>query len=354
MIFIIDKIVEYNKKNNNKQNNNNKKRKNKKNRKNIIMKNCSINVININKAKTIKGDKKKTNNPTRKKRPKRRNKKENNKLNIYKAKEYDISTNSLSKIKTSKLKNSYIISINNNNKIKKTEAFLDNEIMKYNDYELNNLNFKDAILIDKRTYLQYYISLIKRKQKIVFAFYTTNDYNSKIIKICLFFFSFSLFFTVNSLFFSDSTMHKIYEDKGSFNFLFQIPQIIYSTIISSFINFLVNMLSLTEKNIIELKSMNKNESKIKTQIIKCIKIKFILFFVLVFSFLLLFWYYTSCFCAVYKNTQIHLIKDTLLSFVLSLLYPLGFSLLTGIFRIYSLKAPKQNKELLYRISKLYS
>ena len=128
LIFIIDKIVEYNRKNNNKQNKNNKKRKNKKNRKNIIMKNCSINVININKAKTIKVDKKKTNNPTRKKKPKRRNKKENNKLNIYKTKEYDILTNSLSKIKTSKLKNSYFISIENNNKNKKSEAFLDNEI----------------------------------------------------------------------------------------------------------------------------------------------------------------------------------------------------------------------------------
>jgi len=225
--------------------------------------------------------------------------------------------------------------------------------MKYNEHELNTLNYNEAILLDKRTYLQYYFSLIKRKQKVIFTFYTTNDYNSRIIKISLFFFSFSLYFTVNSLFFSDSTMHKIYEDKGSFNFIFQIPNILYSTIISSCINILVNMLSLTERNIILLKNdCNKNVLNKRLIIIKCIKIKFILYFSFVFLFLVLFWYYTSCFCAVYKNTQIHLIKDTIISFILSLLYPLGFSLLPGIFRIPALKTPKRNKELLYKISKI--
>ena len=71
--------------------------------------------------------------------------------------------------------------------------------MKYNDQELNTLNYEEALLIDKRTYLQYYFSLVKRKQKLLFAFYTKDDYNSRIIKICLFFFSFALFYSVNAL-----------------------------------------------------------------------------------------------------------------------------------------------------------
>ena len=40
------------------------------------------------------------------------------------------------------------------------------------------------------------------------------DANSKIIKLCLFLFSFTLYFTVNALFFNDTTMHKIYDDQG--------------------------------------------------------------------------------------------------------------------------------------------
>ena len=47
----------------------------------------------------------------------------------------------------------------------------------------------------------------------------------------LFFYSFGLDFTVNTLFFNDETMHQIYEDKGEFNILYQIPQILLSTVI---------------------------------------------------------------------------------------------------------------------------
>ena len=147
-------------------------------------------------------------------------------------------------------------------------------------------------------------------------------------------------------------MHKIYEDNGKFNFIYQIPQILYSTIISSIINMLVNLLSLSERNIIILKKDDKNIPAKKHQTISCLKIKFIIFYSLVYFFLLLFWYYLSCFCAVYKNTQLYLIKDSLISFALSSLYPFGLSLLPGLLRIPSLRSESRNKELLYKASQI--
>ena len=101
-------------------------------------------------------------------------------------------------------------------------------INKFNDYELNSLSYNDALKYDKRSYTQYYFSLLKMKHIIIFTFYTKSDYNSRIIKIILFIFSFALYFTVNALFFNDSIIHKIYEDEGNFNFIYQIPQILYS------------------------------------------------------------------------------------------------------------------------------
>ena len=62
----------------------------------------------------------------------------------------------------------------------------------YNDYELNNLEYNEALKFDKRSYLEYYISLIKSKQLLIFTFYTSTDYNSKILKISLFFFFLAL------------------------------------------------------------------------------------------------------------------------------------------------------------------
>ena len=224
----------------------------------------------------------------------------------------------------------------------------------YNDFELNTLNYKEALKYDKRTYFQYYWSLLKIKQIIIFTFFPVKDYNSFIIKFNLFCFSFLLSYSVNALFFNEPTMHKIYIDKGSYNFIYHIPQIIYSTIISKVINSLLKLLSLSQRNILEIKNETKiNEIIIKKQkILKCLKIKFILFYTISLIFLFFFWYYLSCFCAVYKNTQYQLLEDTVISYALSLLYPFGLSLFPGIFRIPSLKDKKNNKECMYRMSKI--
>ena len=62
-----------------------------------------------------------------------------------------------------------------------------------------------------------------------------------------------------------------------------------------------------------MKKKNYLENKVP-QVIKCLLYKFIIFFFISFIFLFFFWYYLACFCAIYKNTQLHLIKDTIISF----------------------------------------
>ena len=84
------------------------------------------------------------------------------------------------------------------------------------------------------------------------------DYNSRIIKIFLCFFNFSSVYAINALFFDDSTMHQIYEDGGDFNIIYQLPQIAYSTVISFIIDIIINYLSLSQDDIINLKREKKN------------------------------------------------------------------------------------------------
>ena len=85
-------------------------------------------------------------------------------------------------------------------------------ILKYNEYELNSLSYEDALKSDIRSFSQYYFSFMKNNNLLLFSFYPIKDYNSQIIKISLFFFFFSSHFTINALFFTDETMHKIYID----------------------------------------------------------------------------------------------------------------------------------------------
>ena len=149
-------------------------------------------------------------------------------------------------------------------------------------------------------------------------------------------------------------MHKIYEDEGSFNFVYQLPQIAYSTLISTALDILLKLLALSEGNIIDYKKNKdkKDLNKRTKELNDKLNIKFILYFVVSSIILLFFWYYLSMFCAIYRNTQYHLIKDTLISFGLSLIYPIFIYLLPGFFRIPSLSNPKNKRKYLYNLSLL--
>ena len=263
--------------------------------------------------------------------------------------------------KTVQLSNGLILNSNNESPIKMTINNIkikeneDNiEYIDYNDYELNWLKFENSIKYDKRTYCQYYVSLLKTKHIIIMTFFNNNDYNSVTVKICLFLFSFSLNYTINALFYTNKTMNKIYEEQGKFDFLYRLPQILYSTIISTIINYLMNSISLTQKNVLALKKKDNSLSETIhnrfSKLFFLLKLKFTLFFDISIIFLLFFWYYISCFSAVYKNTQFYVIKDTLISFGILILYQLIINLIPGFFRI---SAIKENKPWLYTISHIF-
>ena len=228
------------------------------------------------------------------------------------------------------------------------------EIMEYTDEEKNNLKYELALKYDKRTYFEYYLSLLKTQHLFIFSFFYSKDYNSRIIKIDLFFVGFTIYYAINALFFNDNTMHKIYEDEGSFNIVYQLPQIAYSTLISTALDILLKLLALSEGNIIDYKKNKdkKDLNKRTKELNDKLNIKFILYFVVSSIILLFFWYYLSMFGAIYRNTQYHLIKDTLISFGLSLIYPFFIYLLPGFFRIPSLSNPKNKRKYLYNLSLL--
>jgi hypothetical protein len=126
-------------------------------------------------------------------------------------------------------------------------------IMKYTDDEINGLSYELAMQYDKRTYFQYYISLIKTKHNFIYTFVYNDDYNTIIIKIDSFFVNFAMLYALNGLFFDDDSMHKIYVNKGKYDFLNELPKMIYSQIISMVLNIILQILALPNDTIIDFK-----------------------------------------------------------------------------------------------------
>ena len=96
---------------------------------------------------------------------------------------------------------------------------------------------------------------------------------------------------------------------------------------------------MIEKYFLEIKKQKNKLSaiRIKKQSLKCIMIKYTIFFILCLLLLVAFWIYLTCFSAIYKNTQMHLIKNTLISFGISSIYPFLINIIPYILRKDALK-----------------
>ena len=221
------------------------------------------------------------------------------------------------------------------------------------DSELNSLKYVYAINIDFRTFFQCYCSLLNEIHPILFTFIIKNDYNLFLSKLSLFIMSFALNIVVNTLFFFDESMHILYKDFGRYNLIFNLPQTIYSILLSNLITYLFELLALSDDILINFKEKQTTINNIdeKQKIIKFLKIKSILFFNIGIIVLLFFWYYLSSFCAVYYNTQKSLIKNILISYFTGLMYPFLFAFILASIRISALR---RKKIFIYRINQIIS
>ena len=194
-------------------------------------------------------------------------KKKNSKKNIF-ISQVNININNSNSKSFSKLKCKDIDAFSyktkkslNNNKLKKSNFDKKKKkinkylpFKKFPDFELNIMNYNDALCNDNRTYFQYYFSLLKLKHPIAFTFFNNKDYNLLIIKICLFSLSFAIYYLFNAFFFNYSIIHIIYKDGGSYNLSYLFPIIVYAFLISYYINAIIKYYFISERNLLEIKN----------------------------------------------------------------------------------------------------
>ena len=240
--------------------------------------------------------------------------------------------------KNKELFNSILVNFKNEDKNK-------NNILYMKDSELNLLSYQKAKILDKRTYFQYYLSLIKIKYIVIASFCSDEEYDLIYMNRCIFINSFILFYLINSFFFTNSTIHEIYINK---KYRISLTKIVFSTLISSVIIILVRFICIPQIKTNKIRNEKSNNNKK----ICCIEYKNNLIYLIMYIFVIFSWYYLSAFCAVYRNSQIHLFKNVLISYSIFLIYPIIFYLIPGWFRIPSLEHSKKSSECIYNLSKV--
>ena len=240
-------------------------------------------------------------------------------------------------------------------KSKKEEETIEQSVNNiiYDDYELNNMDYQEASINDKRSCLRTYWSVLMRENSVLFTFFACNDYNLFYIKIERFFILLCTEMTMNGLFFVHESMHRKYTEGEDFTFVQKLPQLIFTILVTDIIEVILCFLSMTDKHIYDIKALereikerNKKEKKDVNDkkelgqkmmdILDVMHRKIVGFFVFTFLLFLFYWYFISAFCAVYQNTQIIFLRDSGISFITDLIESFFIYGFTNILRAISL------------------
>ena len=252
-------------------------------------------------------------------------------------------------IKNINNENKKCLNINNNKCIHKINQNKQNEncnIKKDSNkffpiiYNLQEIDYKEAILYDKRGYLRMYWGFLVDSQIILGTFFTDNHLDLFVIKLSFLVCNFQISFFLNALFYSDKYISNAYYNDGVLDFFTGLPKSIYSFIITLITTNLLRMLSSSKSELMKLikeKQMNKNYIYLIHLKLNKLAIKLIIYFILVFIFSLFFLYYVSAFCAVYRNSQKYWFLGFLESFGIDSLVSFGICIFLSFFRYISIK-----------------
>ena len=227
------------------------------------------------------------------------------------------------------------------------------QIYDYENDELNELPFKKALKHDKRGFCKYYWNILMFSHIILNVFFRHNDYNLFTVKLGLLFMTFPINLTFNIFFYTNKAIKVSYTNAldDISGFWKSIANSVYSSLLSSTLLIMLKFICLTHNSVRVLRKFKDlTVAKEKSVcVLRCIKVRVVLYYMLSFVFLIIFGYYILCFCAVFENTQIQLVKSTFTSWLISLTYPLIICLITSIFRALAFKCKNR---ILYAIKQI--
>ena len=235
------------------------------------------------------------------------------------------------------------------------------EIFKSN-YILNNYEYNEAIQYDNRSIFRIFFIYLIMKDNVLNIILFNPPLELRPLRICIFIFSYACDLALNALFYLSDNISDKYHYSGANRLLFSLINNITISLASTIVSFILltffQTLIQSSDSIIELfrnqekllKSNKDYKVDIKTKekiekdlsgILKCLKVKIIIFVIFEFLFTLFFFYYVTAFCQVYQSTQISWLLDSISSYVISfgitLIISFIFSILYKLSIIYQVK-----------------
>ena len=277
------------------------------------------------------------------------------------------SNKNIRKSKKNKMnKSNYIISsskntlpVTKNNPENKRKKSDDIDIDEYLSPDPNDMDYDDAMRMDKRTFCEFFSDKLMEKQIILNTFFNKDPVRPMSIKIILFLLNIELYFVVNGLFFSENYVSEVYHLTTKDNFFSFFPRsinrFIYTTLVDVVIGMIIECVFIDENKIKKCFLRNgENINDIKsenTNIIKKMKKSYTIFIIICYIVSVISWYYITCFNNVYPNMKIEWIKSSITIMIIMQFLSFLIGLFESILRFLAFKC---KSEKLFKVSKMLS
>ena len=214
----------------------------------------------------------------------------------------------------------------------------------FDEDDLNELDFDEAILYDHRGFWELCWMEIKERQLIINTFFVKEKLKPFSIKLIVFIFSLTFYFVINGLLYDEKYVSKQLKRTHKTVYFFildSIKRIIYSSIVGVIVNIIVGLLFKSDKYLRKAQAKYKDNRIILNgevvKIYKNMKIINFIFTIVNFIFMLIVWVYLFCFCGVYRNCQIDWLESACIIIGIMQALPFLISLLLALLRIIGLR-----------------
>ena len=225
--------------------------------------------------------------------------------------------------------------------------------------DIDDMEYDDAIKLDKREFCEFFGEKIKENQIIMNTFYFKENLRPMSIKIILLLLNIDLYFIVNGLFFSEEYLSELFNSNEEETFFSFIPRSIsrffYSTMVGLVVGIIIDCIFIEEKKIKRIFLREKDDPmQLRYEVslsVRSIKISYTIFIFICIFISIISWYYVSCFNNTYPGVRIEWIKSSIVIFIIVQILSILSVLLLSILRSLSFH---YKSEKLFQMKKFLS
>lgn len=222
------------------------------------------------------------------------------------------------------------------------------------DLDLNELDFDEAEIYDRRGFYQIFCFLLKERQLIVNTFCVKEIIKPFPIKLIVFIFVISCYLVINGFLFNEEYVKKIFRRKRKGFYFFIVDsfeRIVYSSIVAAIVNIIIGLMFKNDKKLRNVLKKYKNNTIMRNgeivKIYKSIRRLNTVFTIINFIIMAAFWLYLYCFCGVYSQCQLDWAESCYLIVMIMNVFPIIICVLLAALRKGGLKC---RIEFFYKVS----